>query len=75
MHRSRVRAWQALAVLSRFAAGDSLPDTFRTIWSSLQVIFLALKEVTRNSCKMMSPVLSHSLMCCNPAHEDELWMA
>ncbi len=37
VHRSRVRAWQALAVLSKFAAADDVQTTFRTIWSSLQV--------------------------------------
>ncbi|BDA44330.1 Uncharacterized tRNA/rRNA methyltransferase YfiF at C-terminar half [Coccomyxa sp. Obi] len=37
VHRSRVRAWQALAVLSKFAPADDIQTTFRTIWSSLQV--------------------------------------
>ncbi len=32
-----MRAWQALAVLSKFAPADDVKNTFRTIWSSLQV--------------------------------------
>lgn len=37
VHRSRVPAWQALAVLSKFAPANDIQTTFRTIWSSLQV--------------------------------------
>ena len=39
VHRSRVRAWQALAVISKFAPADEIQNTFRTIWSSVQVPF------------------------------------
>lgn len=59
VHRSRVRAWQALAVLSKFAPADDVQTTFRTIWSSLQVrwatsapkecLFLRVKPPTSDS--------------------------
>ena len=33
-----MRAWQALAVLSKYAPANDIQSTFRTIWSCLQVL-------------------------------------